>query len=128
MLVSVVTGIEIFLRWLPAVALLEEFGADGVLVDGVVASDDGEAALGDEVVFLVFVGVVADDGAVGDVDVAIDDGVADAAVAADVNMGKDDAGVDVGVGVDAHVLGEDRVALYRSGDDGAGRSEEHTSE
>ena len=70
--------------------MLEEFGADGVLVDGVVAGDDGEAALGDEVVFLVLVGVVADDGAVGDVDVAVDDGVADAAVAADVDVGEDD--------------------------------------
>ena len=63
---------------------------------------------GDEVVFLVFVGVVADDGAVGDVDVAVDDGVADAAVAADVDVGEDDAGVDVGVGVDADIVGERR--------------------
>src|ERR1017187_3195774 len=105
---------------LPGVALLEEFGADRVLVDGVVAGDDGEAALGDEVVFLVLVGVVADDGAVGDVDVAVDDGVADAAVAADVDVGKDDAGVYVGVGVDAHILGEAGVAHPRAGDDGTG--------
>ncbi len=68
-----------------------KLGGDGVFVDGVVAGDDGEAAGGDEVVLLVLVGVVADDGAVGDVDVAVDDGVADAAVAADVDVGEDDA-------------------------------------
>ena len=61
-------------RELPAIALLEEFGADRVLVDGVVAGDDGETALGDEVVFLVLVGVVADDRSVRNVDVAVDDG------------------------------------------------------
>ena len=75
---------------------------------------------GDEVVLLVLVRVVADDGAVGDVDVAVDDGVADAAVAADVDVGEDDAGVDVGVAVDADVLREDGVADDRAGDDRAG--------
>ena len=88
-----------------AVSLLEKFGTHWVLVDGVVAGDDRKAALGDEVVLLVFVGIVADDGTVRDVDIAVDDGVADSAVASDVDVGKDDAGVDIGVGVDAHVLG-----------------------
>jgi len=100
--------------------LLEKLGGDGVFVDGVVAGDYGEAVGGDEVVFLVFIGVVADDGAVGDVDVAIDDGVADAAVAADVDVREDYGGVDVGVGVDADILGENGVANDGSGDDGAG--------
>ena len=100
--------------------MLHELGGDGVFVDGVVAGDYGEAAGGDEVVFLVFFGVVADDGAVRDVDVAVDDGVPDAAVAADVDVGKDDAGVDLGVGVDADVLGEDAVADHGAGDDAAG--------
>ncbi len=100
--------------------MLHEFGGDGVLVDAVVAGDDGEAVGGDEVVFLVFVGVVADDGAVGDVDVAVDDGVADATVPADVDVGEDDAGVDVGVGVDADVVADDGVADDSSGDNGAG--------
>src|ERR1035437_1151992 len=95
---------------LPGVAWLEKFGADGVLVDRIVPCDDGEAALGDEVVFLVLVGVVTDDGAIGDVDVAGDDGVADAAMASDVDVREDDGRVDVGVGVHAHILRQDRVA------------------
>ena len=71
---------------LPGGSGLEELWGDGVLVDGVVAGDDGDAARGDEVVFGGLLGVIADDGAVGEVDVAIDDGLADAAVAADVDV------------------------------------------
>src|ERR1700760_2909874 len=85
---------------LPGVALLHELGGDGGFVDAVVAGDDGEAVRGDEVIFLIFVGIVADDGAVGDVDVAVDDGVADAAVAADVDVGEDYRRGGVGVGGD----------------------------
>src|SRR5260370_19777304 len=77
---------------LPVVALLHELGGDGVFVDAVVAGDYGEAVGGDEVVFLVFVGVVADDGAVGDVDVAVDDGVAEAGEAAVCCRGVSDGG------------------------------------
>ena len=69
---------------------------------------------------MVFGGVVADDGAVGDVAVAVDDGVADVAVTADVDVGEDDAGVDVGVAVDADIVREDRVSDDRTGDDAAG--------
>src|ERR1700733_1841489 len=88
---------------LPGAAGLEEFGGDWVFVDRVVAGDDGEAGGGNKVVLLVFLGVVADDSSVRNVDVAVDDGVPNAAVAADVNVREDDAGVDVGVGVDADV-------------------------
>src|SRR5579862_5787097 len=100
-------------------AFLQEVGSDRVLVEGVVAGDDGKAAGSDEVVLAVFGGIVSDDGAFGKMHVAVDDGAADAAVASDVDMREDDTGVDFGVGIDADVLGKDGVAHHAAGDDAA---------
>ena len=88
---------------------LGELRGDGVLEQGAVSGDDGEAGGGDEVTAFVFDRVVADDGSIGDVYVTVDDGALDAAVAADVDVGKDDAALDLRLGVDADILAEHGV-------------------
>ena len=71
----------------------EELWTYGVFVDTVITCYDSEPRRSHEVVAFIFGRVVADDGSVRDVDIAVHDGVSDAAVAADVDVGKDDAGV-----------------------------------
>jgi hypothetical protein len=53
------------------------------------ADDDDHAAFGDGVAGAVGIGIEADDGAFGQVDVAVDDGAADAAAAADAESQTD---------------------------------------
>src|SRR5271156_887080 len=61
-----------------------------VLKQRVIAGHDGDAAIGDEVAGAVGFGVVADGGAFGQVDVAIDDAAADAAMASHDDVGEQD--------------------------------------
>src|SRR5690348_755617 len=53
-----------------------------ILKQRVVAGDHGDAAVGDEITLAVSLGVVADYGTFGDMDIAVNDGTADAAVPA----------------------------------------------
>jgi hypothetical protein len=66
---------------------------DGILEQGVVAGDDDDAGFGHEVALAVGFGVVADSGALGEMNVAVDNGAADAAVASDADVSEEDAGV-----------------------------------
>src|SRR5580692_1526889 len=91
----------------------------GVLEERVVASNHGNAAIGDEVTGAVGFGVVADGGAFGEMDVAVDDAAADAAMASDGDVGEQDALVDFGVRVHADVGREDGVSDQAAGDDAA---------
>ena len=88
---------------------LLEVGIDGVLEERGVACDNGQPGWGDKVAALVLYGVVADDRALGYVDMAVDDGSPNAAMPPDVDVGEDDAGVHVGVRVDAHILRDHAV-------------------
>src|SRR5581483_1474562 len=65
-------------------------------------------------------GVVADGGAFGNMDVAVDDGAADAAMASHIDVGEKNAGVDFRIGVHAHVRGENAVLDHTAGDDASG--------
>src|SRR5437762_9700072 len=67
--------------------------SDGILEQRVVAGDDDDAGFGDEVALAVGFGVVADSGALGEMNVAVDNGAADAAVASDADVSEEDAGV-----------------------------------
>src|ERR1051326_6305299 len=73
------------------------------LEERVIPRDHGNAGLGYEVALPIRLGVITDDRALGDLDVAIDDRAADPGVASDVYMSEDDAGLDFGVGVHANV-------------------------
>src|SRR5262249_53405567 len=73
--------------------------------------DDDDALLGDdEAALLVVFEVVADGGALGDVHVLVDDGLADAAVAAAGDALEQDRVFDEGETVDADVGGEKAMA------------------
>src|SRR6202041_2074831 len=67
--------------------LLHEVRGNWVFVERIVARDDRQAALRDEIVAPVLFAVVADHGAFGEMDIAVDDGSPDTAVPADVDMG-----------------------------------------
>src|SRR5271170_4149494 len=90
-----------------------------ILEQRVVAGDDGDAAIGDEVARAVGFGVIADGGAFGEMDVAVDDAAADAAMASDGDVGEQDTLIDFGIGVHADVGREDGVLNQASGDDAA---------
>src|SRR6202167_2538006 len=79
-----------------------------VLEERIVAGDDGDAAIGDEVAGAVGFGVVADGGAFGEMYVAIDDAAADAAMASHDDVREQDGGIDFGIRIYANVGREHR--------------------
>src|ERR1700722_7438991 len=87
----------------------------GLFDHGFRADDDDYAFVGDGIFGSVGFEVVADDGASGQVHVAIDDGVANAAFAADVDVIENDAIVDLAVAVDADVEAEDGLGDAAAG-------------
>src|SRR5580658_9054537 len=91
----------------------------GILKKGIIAGYDCDTAIGDEVAGAVGYGVVADGGAFGEMDVAVDDAAADAAMAPDGDVGEQDGLIDFGVGIHADVWGEDGVPDQSAGDDAA---------
>src|ERR1700720_4056752 len=78
---------------------------------GFFADDDYDSAFGDVVALSVGFGVVADFGALGNRDVAVDDGVAHAGMPPDVYMIEEDGIFDVGVAVGAPVVAQ-HGAIY----------------
>src|ERR1700730_12838410 len=93
------------------IALLagEVIHRDGVLKERVVAGDDGNPAIGDEVARAVGFGVVADGGAFREMNVAVDDAAADAAVASHRDVREQNRGVHLTIRIDAHVGRENGV-------------------
>src|ERR1700721_4293457 len=69
----------------------EVIHGDWIFEQGIVACNHADSALSYEITLPVGFGVVADGGALGNVYVAIDDGLADAAMPAHIYMGKQDA-------------------------------------
>jgi hypothetical protein len=65
---------------------------DWILEQGIVARHHRDAAVGHMILLAVSLGVIADNGSLGDIHVAINDGLADAAVPADVDMEKNNTG------------------------------------
>src|ERR1700675_4133927 len=82
----------------------EKSGGFGFFDEGFLADDDDDAGIGDMEAAAVGFQVVADPGALGKTDVAVDDGAADARVAADIHVVVDDGIGDFAVAVDAHVV------------------------
>ena len=76
---------------------------DRVFEEGVVARDDGDSGIGDEIFLAVGFRIVANGRAFRYVNVAIDDRATNTAVAANVYMGEQNARINVGIGVYAHV-------------------------
>lgn len=95
----------------------EVVDGDGVFEERVIAGDDGDAAFGDEIALAVGVGVEADGGAFGKMDITIDDGTADAAVASDADVGEENALVNFGIRVDADIGRENAIFNAAAGDD-----------
>src|SRR5467141_2384415 len=91
----------------------------GFFDQGFLADDDDDTGIGDVEAALVGFEVVADLGALGKADVAVNDGAADARVAADVHVVVDDGIQDIAVTVDADVVADDGFLNAAAGDDGA---------
>src|SRR5712691_1585824 len=91
----------------------------GFFDQGFLADDDDDTGIGDMEAALVGFEVVADLGALGKADVAVDDGAADARVTADVHVVVDDGIQDIAVTVDADVVADDGFLNAAAGDDGA---------
>ena len=72
-------------------------------------NDDDDAAIGDGVALAVRFEVVTDFGALGQIDVTVNDGVANARVAADVDVIEDDGIFDFAVAVYANIVAQDGV-------------------
>jgi len=87
----------------------------GFFDHGFWADDDHYAFVGDGVTGAVGFEVVADDGALGEIYVAVDDGVADAAATADVDVIEEDALIDFAVAVHAHIETENGFGDAASG-------------
>src|ERR1700687_2002315 len=85
----------------------------------IVAGDYGDAALGHEITLPVGLGVVADGGAFGDMDIAVEDRFANTATAPHADVRKQDAVVHFRVRVDAHVGRQDGVLHDAAGDNAA---------
>src|ERR1035441_6477056 len=85
---EVISAVRLRAAMFISVALipLQEVGVDGAFEERGVAGDDGQTGRSDKVVALVLDRIVADDGALGNMHVAVDDGAADAAVAANVHV------------------------------------------
>src|SRR5437667_259307 len=94
-------------------------GRFGFFDQGLLADDDDDTGIGDVEAALVGFEVVADLGALGKADVAVDDGAADARVAADVHVVVNDGIQDIAVTVDADVVANDGFLNAAAGDDRA---------
>src|SRR5271168_1067238 len=94
----------------PVLSHPHELRRNGALIERVIPRDHCESRRRHKIISPVFVLVVANDRALRNMDVTVDDRALDAAMAADVNVRKDDARVDLGEGVHAYVLGEHAVA------------------
>src|SRR5713101_9562001 len=81
-----------------------DLGRFGLLDQRFLADDDDDAGIGDVEAAAVGFEVVADLGALGKTDMAIDDGAADSRVAADVYVIVENGIGDFAVAVDAHVV------------------------
>src|SRR5713101_232383 len=95
-------GMNQFLRNLEGRVNLGRFG----FLDQRFLADDDDAGIGYVEAAAVGFEVVADLGALGKADVAINDGAADAGVAADVHVIVDDGIQDIAVTVDADVVAD----------------------
>src|SRR5258708_5799747 len=91
-----------------------------ILEERVIARDDRYSAVGNEVLLPVSLRVETDSGALGDVDITVNDGPPNAAMAANVHMREQDAGVHLGVGVHPHVGRKNAVADGAPRDDASG--------
>src|SRR5260370_16673525 len=67
--------------------------SDGILEQGIVAGDDDDAGVGNEVALTVGFGVVADIGAFREVNVPLANGAPDASAASEADVSEEDAGV-----------------------------------
>src|SRR6267378_2003847 len=90
----------------------------GFLDQGFLADDDDDAGIADMEAAAVGFEVVADLGALGEADVAIDDSAADARVAADIHVIVNDGIRDFTVTVDADVVADYGFLNAATGDDG----------
>src|SRR6266436_3721632 len=95
----------------------EKLGGFGFFDEGFLADDDDDAGIGDVEAAAVGFEVVADLGALGKTDMAIDDGAADTRVAADVYVIVENGIGDFAVAVDAHVVANHLFLDAAAGDD-----------
>src|SRR6266851_3648472 len=91
----------------------------GLFDEGFLADDNDDAGIGDVEAAAVGFEVVADLGALGEADVAVDDCSADAGMAADVHVIVDDGIGDFGIAVDADVVADHGLLDASAGDDRA---------
>src|SRR5260370_6396746 len=91
----------------------------GLFDQGFLADDDHDAGIADVEAAAVSFKVIADLGALGQADVAVDDGAADARVAADIHVVVDDGIRDFAVTVDADVVANHGFLNASAGDDRA---------
>src|SRR5271166_6988304 len=92
---------------------------DGILEQRIVARDHGDSAVGDVILGAVSLGVVANDGPFGNIDVTVNDGFADASAPSDVNVGEKNTAVNFRVGIHAHIRRQHASAHGTTGDDAA---------
>src|SRR5271170_3905038 len=88
-----------------------------LLDHGFRAHDDDNAVFGDRIPGAIGFEIVTDDGAFGQLDVAVNDRAADAAVAADRDVVKDDGLFHFAIAVDADVVTEDGFLDAAAGKD-----------
>src|SRR4029077_2918231 len=91
---------------------------DWILKQRIIARHHSNSTLSDKVALAVSLGVVADAGALRDVYVAVDDGLADAAVTPDIYVREKNAGIHFAVGIHAHV-GRDHAIFHEATRDDA---------
>src|SRR5712664_4493322 len=85
--------------------------------EGFLADDDDNTGIGNVEAAAVGFEVVADLGALGKADVAVDNGAADARMAADIHVVVDDGIGDFAVAVDADIVANRRFLDAAAGDD-----------
>src|SRR5260370_14957064 len=91
-------------------------GRFGFFDEGFLADDDDDAGIGDVEAAAVGFEVVADFSALGEANVAVNDGATNARVASDVYVVVDDGFGDFGIAVDANVVADDGSLHPAAGD------------
>src|SRR4029077_11071879 len=96
---------------------------DWILKQRVIARHHRNSTFSDKVALAISLGVVADAGALRDVYVAVDDGLANAAVTPDIYVREKDAGIHFAEGIHAHVGRDHTVLNQATGNDATRRND-----